>query len=228
MRLLGALLLALHLGADQPVPSTVDPTGWETVVDENGIKVIAKHFPGTGLLAVRGERVIDTPINRMAWIMLDDPRAHEWVDDLADEHVVRQLNNHEYIEYNHISMPPLVSDRDFVTDVSISVDPATKSFFMHSHSIEDPSVGDPGCVRGQITYSVIECTSVDDGKRTKVTMEMHMDPRGHLPHWLVNYFQKHWPEGAFVGMVKQLAKPDLKQPPEWHEVLTPLDAWSVQ
>ena len=226
MRIIGALLLALHLGADQPVPSEVDPTGWETVVDENGIKVIAKHFPGTGLLAVRGERIIDEPIRRVAWIMLDDPRAHEWVDDLAEERVVRQVSGHEYIEYNHISMPPLVTDRDFVTDVSISLDPASKSFLMHSHSIDDPGVGDTGLLRGNITYSVIRCTAVDNGKRTQVVMEMHMDPRGYLPHWLVNYFQKHWPQGAFQGMTKQLAKPDLKAPPEWHEVLDPLDAWS--
>ena len=53
---------------------------------------------------------------------------------------------------------------------------------------------------------------IDDGKRCRLTVELHADPKGLLPAWLVNFFQKDSVRLTIAGIRKQVQKPDLKPP----------------
>ena len=54
-------------------------------------------------------------------------------------------------------------------------------------------------------------TAVDEGKRTKAMVEIHADPMGSIPKWIVNLFQKSWPRNTLIGMQQQLQKPDIPE-----------------
>jgi hypothetical protein len=53
-------------------------------------------------------------------------------------------------------------------------------------------------------------------------VEIESDPKGWLPAWLVNFFQKDWARETIEGIRKQCAKPDLKAPAPFAEFLAQL------
>jgi hypothetical protein len=76
-------------------------------------------------------------------------------------------------------------------------------------------------VRGKIEYGLFEVTSLEPGRRSKLRAEIQADPKGAIPTWVVNFFQKGWPLNTFQGIRAQAAKPDIAMPPEFKDVLTP-------
>src|SRR5262249_42451888 len=81
---------------------------WEKVGDEAGVAVYRREVPGSKFLAVKGTGIVDAPARTVALVLLDDDRAPEWVDSLAEARVVRVVSAAEYIEYNRAAMPLIV------------------------------------------------------------------------------------------------------------------------
>ena len=61
-------------------------------------------------------------------------------------------------------------------------------------------------VRGELLDSSFVLTRVEAG-RTMVVAEMHADPKGDMPKWLVNMFQKGWAHTTITRLRAQVAKP---------------------
>jgi hypothetical protein len=200
-----AIVWAGKVGAD----------GWEQIADKDGVTVFRKSVPGSPLKSMKGIGIVDAPVTTVALVLLDDARSHEWVDSLAECRVERMVNPHEYIEYNHIAMPAICRDREFITRVTLEARPADKIAIIRSAPTDEASiVRRKKIIRGDLT-AYYELRAVDGGKRTLLTIEMHTDPKGWLPAWVVNLFQKDWALETIAGIRKQVKKPDLKVPPEF-------------
>lgn len=204
-----AMLLTLLLLAANIPP-------WEQINFAEGVAVFRRKIPGNPYVSMKGVGVIDAPIGKVAAVLLDDARLPEWVDDI-EARVVRIVNPNEYIEYNHVKMPPLVTDREFITDVSLAVDPEAKTVVIISEPTEDPSLPPNKRIRGDLHANYV--MQVVDATHTRVSIEVTTNPKGSLPAWLVNYFQKDWALATIRGIRKQCAKPDIKPPQEFAEFL---------
>jgi hypothetical protein len=209
------LWVCVLLGATGAHAGSVGADGWEQVSDKEGVRVFRRSVPGSPLKSMKGIGVVDAPVATVALVLLDDARASEWVDSLAESKVVRMVTAHEYIEYNHVSMPWPVHDREFVTHVSLSADAAARSAVIRSVPASGEEVATrPKIIRGELTayYSL---QAVDGGQRTLLSIELHSDPKGAIPAWVVNLFQKDWARETMRGIRKQVKKADLKPPPEF-------------
>lgn len=215
-----ALLCALVVCAGSA--RAADSDGWEQIADKDGVKVYRKSVAGSRLKSMRGVGIVDAPPRIVALVLLDDPRAHEWVDSLAESRVVRVLSPYEYIEYNHIAMPAFVRDREFITRVSLAVSRAEATAYIRSVPADDPTIAHTKIVRGALS-GYYALGSIDGGKRTLLTIELHSDPAGLIPAWLVNLFQKDWARATIAGIRRQTKKPDLKTPPAFAQFLGELD-----
>ena len=216
---IAALAMALPGG----VASAAD-AGWQSMGTKDGISVSRKEVPGSPIIAFHGEGDINAPLIQCATVVLDDDRGPEWVDSLVEAKVVRVINPLEYIEFNHIGTPPLIRDRDFVTDVKMTVDPVAKSFTVKYQSVDEPLMPPGKWVRGEMMYTYFVLTSIDNGTRTHISCELFADPKGWLPKWLVNLFQQDWPINTIQGLRKQSAKKDIKRPAVFTEVLRQVEA----
>lgn len=220
MRACAVLCLALVAAGSARAANRDD---WEQIADKEGVKVYRKSVPGSRLKSVRGIGIVDAPVRIVALVLLDDPRAPEWVDSLAESRVVRVLSPYEYIEYNRVSMPAFVRDREFVTRVSLALSRADATAYIRSVPADDGSVAPTKkVIRGLLSGSYV-LQSIDGGKRTLLTIELHSDPAGLLPAWLVNFFQKDWARATIAGIRRQTHKPDLKTPPPFAQFLDQLD-----
>jgi hypothetical protein len=192
---------------------------WTRVDVADGIEISRRTVPGSGLVAMRGVGTIDAPVWKVAAILLDPARAPEWVDSLRESRVVQRLGPAAYVEYNHFAMPFLVKDREFVSEVQIDVDPATRRVALVYHPTTEATVPRTHAVRGEIVAGRFDARSVEPGLRTELIAEVQVDPKGLLPTWLVNLFQRHWPATTFEGMRKQAARPDIHIPEDFQNVL---------
>jgi hypothetical protein len=202
-------LAALVLGA--PPASGAD--AWVKMNDADGITTYRQKVAGSDVIAFRGEGVIAAPIVRVASVIFDTSRATEWIDGLGDARVVRRTSDLEYIEYDRFKMPFVLSDRDFVTWNHMEYDAARQTITIRLRSVTDPAAPPTGFIRGELVSSTFVLTPTADGKGTRVVGDVHCDPRGSIPTWVVNYFQEDWPRTTFKGLRTQVAKSNIVDNP---------------
>src|SRR5262245_63085517 len=106
----------------------LDAADWTLMSRRDGIEIYRREMPGSPLVVFKGEGTIDAPVWKIASILLDTKRAPEWADSLKESRVVRHLGPQRYIEYNHLGMPIVMRDRDFVSNVKIVEDRGAMSF----------------------------------------------------------------------------------------------------
>ena len=201
------------------VAAAPDSHDWKLITSEDGIDVYKRPLPGSGIVAFKGVGTIDSPVWRVASILLDTRRAPEWADSLKESRVVRRLGPDAYVEYNHLGMPFIIKDREFVSDVTIEVDAASRTFALVYQPARESVAVAPHCVRGEILAGRFEAVSIDGGRQTRFTAELQADPKGLLPAWLVNLFQRNWPVTTFEHLRTQARKPDIAMPAEFRDVL---------
>jgi len=194
---------------------------WKLTSNEQGIEVYRRDIPGSDVVALKGKGTVDAPLWKVASILLDTKRAPEWVDSLRESRVLRRLGLTSYVEYNHLGLPFIMKDRDFVSEVRIDVDPRTRAFALIYKPTDDPDVPATPRVRGEIISGSFRATSLEQNKRTELTAELHCDPKGSIPKWIVNLFQKSWPRNTFEAIRIQAAKSNIAMPDEFREVLAP-------
>jgi hypothetical protein len=215
----GVLLLT---SARPAAAGPVGPDGWEQIADKEGVKVFRRSRPGSPIKSMKGIGIVDAPLATVALVLLDDARAPEWVDSLAESRVVRVISPHEYIEYNHVAMPSICRDREFVTRVQMWSNATHQVAYIKSEPGDDASVAShPKRIRGTLA-AFYALRAIDGGKRTQLSIELHSDPKGLLPAWVVNLFQKDWARITIAGIRRQVKKPDLKPPAEFATYLNEL------
>jgi hypothetical protein len=221
--LLTAVALAGAAQADSPTP-----TKWELFDEEDGIRMYRHDVPGSDIVALRGEGFVAAPIARVASVLGDRNRSTEWIDRLAKTKLIRQISETESIEWDHITTPSPLKDRDFVFKNIVTTDAAKKRVTFSYFSVTDPLAPETSdYVRGTFKAGKFELTMATrknaDGSTTKGTIvnaEVEVDPRGSVPKFIVNMVQKSWPHTTLMALRKQVAKPDIKDDPRIVERLT--------
>jgi START domain len=207
--------------AGPPLPSLI----WEKVRETDGITVYRSKVPGTSVLAFKGDGRVDVPLLKVAHVIIDPARGPEWVDSLAESRVLREISELEFLEYDRFAMPFLVKDRDFVSRVTVEPHPATQDIVVRFVSVEDSAMPPTKRnVRGDLVYSVFRLRPEGEGA-TRVEAEILCDPKGSLPKWLVNLFQKSWPVKTLQALRRQAARDDVTPHPVlqrlWIQPLAP-------
>lgn len=217
---LGALPLvsfAPSVSADDHKPAA--PT-WERVTDDSGVVVFKQEIAGSSVIAFKGVGSVDAPIGQVIAAVTDSARTTEWMDSTVESRVLRKVSPLEQIIYTHIKTPPGLTDRDFVTQARGEFDPSVKRFTVHIRSVTEPTAPNTSYVRGEIYHSSFVLSSIEGGKKTLVTTEIHADPKGSVPTFIVNAIQKNWPINTIKNLRKQVAKPDVHPSAELQAAIT--------
>jgi START domain len=200
-------------------PSEPGP-GWEKSSEAAGVVVYRKEFPGSPFRGIRGSGLVPAPPWKVALVLVDDARATEWVDSLDAAAVVNVVTPGEYVEYNHVSMPWPIADREFLTRVKLEHDARSGLTTITSEpEAQTRFPVRPKTIRGTLR-GVYFLEPRDGGRSTYLTVELHSDPGGWLPGWLVNFFQGDWAESTIAGVRRQAAKADLVPPPPFEPFLS--------
>lgn len=205
--ILAFVTLLMGSTAFAETPKTADKS-WKKISDDQGIIVYQKKVKGLDTISLRGETIINAAPRVIAEVMADNTTAHEWVPLVASRKTLKELSPVHRIEYTHIKMPWPLTDRYFVNIGKAELLP-DGSIRMHIKSHDKPQdlvPSTPDKVLGILHYSEFSLTSLDQGLRTHVRIEVNTDPRGSLPTWIVNAAQRSWPRDFFTGLLAQMKK----------------------
>jgi len=214
MTLLPALVLSAALAPAPAEAAAVPALQWEKIRERDGITVYRSTVPGTAVVAFKGDGRVDVPLLRVAHVIVDPSRGTEWVASLSESRILRRASPFEFLEYDRFAMPLFIKDRDFVSKVTVEADAARHRVVIRFVSVEDPAQPPAACcVRGQLVRSVFELHE-EGPAATRVSAEILCDPRGALPKWLVNFFQKSWPVDTLQALRRQSVRRDVTDEPE--------------
>jgi hypothetical protein len=192
---------------------------WVLVGTKDDIITYQREVAGSPVVAIRGEGTVDASIARVASVLLDTTRLVQWIGSLTEAHRLRSAGKLSYTEYDHVSVPFPLTDREFVTQSSTELDATNKQVVVRAHSVQDPAAPVTKLVRGDLLSSTFTLVALDHGRRTRVIAEAHADPKGAIPKWIVNYFQKSWAHATIMGLRSQVRKADVPDDPELETML---------
>ncbi len=191
---------------------TVSEPAWELTSDEDGIKVYRREIEGSSIVEFKGETVIPATVAKIAEVLTDTPRKYEWVDRIHTAKDIALISPTERIEYNRTKAPWPVKDRDFVFKASGEVIAKDRTLVVTIKSVEHNAMPEQDCcVRGELKNSTYTLKALGDGSETRITVQIHADPKGSVPTWIVNMIQKSWPRKTLQALREQTAKPDVAE-----------------
>jgi len=190
---------------------------WNKCSNDNGLTTYWSKVEGSQVIAFKGKGVVNAPIQTVASVIIDTTRGTEWISSLVESKVVRPISDAEFIEYDHVGIPfpfdSVISDRDFVSDVTLRYDKKSQWLTVDYKPIEDEAA--PKLKK--YTRGIIDCefkiAPMSVPGQTYVEATVFTDPKGNIPKWLVNFFQQGWPQDTFEGLRRQCTKTNLKTLP---------------
>ena len=214
MRNFGCLLVLL-LG------SIASASDWEKISEEDGVSTFRKEIPGSPVVAFRGEALIEDGMARVAGVLEAVQREREWMADVGESENIEVKNEYDRWEYNRTTTPWPLQDRDFVIHTLIHFEKTPEpTLTIQMNSAANPKMPPKkGVVRGDLIDSSFVLKSLGPSK-TWFACEIHADPKGSIPKWVVNLFQKSWPLDTISGLRKQLQKPDVEENQTLKRLLT--------
>jgi hypothetical protein len=183
-----------------------DGAGWETIRNDAGIQVSRRVVAGSPFVAFRGEGDVDAPLLAVADVLVDVPHENQWLDSVKEARILRKVSDTEYIMYSHLGTPPTMSDRDFVTDVTVTIDPSKRGLTVAMRSVDDALAPHTDYIRALLTGSSFTLRANPDGRTTHVIAEIHCDPKGSIASWAVNFFQRSWGYNTLQSLRRQVAR----------------------
>ncbi len=203
------LIVLFFMGSGNALASVGE---WEKLGESDGVVTLRKEVPDSPVVAFRGEALIEDSMARIAGVLEAVEREKEWMADVVETYNIEKLSESDRWEYNRTKTPWPLQDRDFVihSKITFKADPEpTLTVKMNSADNEKkPPLS--GVVRGALIDSVFVLRYLDE-KRTFFTCEIHADPKGAIPKWVVNLFQKSWPMDTISGLKRQLQKKDITE-----------------
>ncbi len=179
---------------------------WETLSVEDGFTTQRKVVPGSDMFAFRGEMVTDISIAELMTVFLDTERRKDWVDKFQSSNDLSIDGEFEKTYYIRFDLPFPITDRDYVLNAVGKIDEANRVVTTLIKSVDhDKKPADDCCVRANALGTFYRFAQLPNGK-TKLEVEVHTDPKGSLPSWLVNVIQKSWPRKTLQALVREARK----------------------
>jgi hypothetical protein len=202
------------VNADTHIPDVT----WTTLYFRQGILVEKGTVADSPYHALRGTGIVQAGIGRVISILYEHNRAKEWVHQLVKSKGLRNdlLSS---VVWQRYDIPWPAKDRDFVYLAEPAIDESRKFFQalmtdvteINNRLTNAERTGLPNqscCVRGKIVYGRWQFRPVEPGK-TCARIDIMFDPKGRLPAFIDNQFQRDWPFATIEGLQAQALKQDI-------------------
>jgi len=155
---------------------------------------------------INGEDIIDAPLSIVKDHFKDIKKADSMVPGLKVKKILEQVSESERIDYDHYELPWPFKDR-YTIYRSREKTVAGQETLITVNSIPNYPFEDKDKIIMQIKNSRFLLKSLpDDATKTRVTIEMTLDPGGFLPVWFLNLQAKQWSKGFFKNLRKNVRR----------------------
>ncbi len=183
---------------------------WEKFDEENGITAYRKNVPGSPIVAFKGDADVNASVERILWVLTNNKYKTEWVNRLKTSYELERKTPHHAVIYQVFKLPFPISNRDYVYEGKVIR--KGEQILVDLKSTTHRKAPKTEGVRAHLKRCVYTLTPKGENK-THISVEVHTDPKGWLPTWLVNRIQKSWPIRTLSGVRKMVNHPRAKDFP---------------
>lgn len=179
---------------------------WEVAKKGDGITVFTRSVKGSGFKEYKAVMNVKASLSRMVALVEDVAAYPSWIHTCKEGKLLKRINEKETFNYTINEAPWPVKDRDAVVRNKIRQNPGDRTVTIDIKGIPDYIPEKTGLQRvvkieGFWRFTPLENASVE------VVYQVHTEPGGNLPSWLVNSIVVSQPFHTLVNMKKQLAQP---------------------
>lgn len=206
------LILLVLIFASQSVCLAADLSGWKKLYTKKNLSFYSKKLKGSSLLNFRAVGEINVAMDEAMAILRSVKHATKWDENTRVKKTVENISDIEAITYSETGIPWPFRNRDLVLNNKLFIDTQRVALRVDVKSIERKDYPK----RQKLVRAFLDAKMFFREKSKEVTLvdlQILVDPKGSIPHWVVNIVQKTMPYDFLIGLVKYSRKVDMKPNP---------------
>jgi hypothetical protein len=155
---------------------------------------------------INGQDIIDAPLAIVMNHFRDVQKSDSMIPGLEIKKILKQISESERIDYDHFNVPWPFSDRYMIYHATAK-NTAGRGILITMNSLENYPFEENDKVPARIKKSSFLLQSLpDNDSKTRVTIQLAVDPGGYLPIWLIDLASGSWSEDFFRNLRKNIRK----------------------
>lgn len=159
---------------------------WELQKEKDGIKVYTSEVEGSDIRAYKAEAVMEGKLSSFVAALRDVDNFTELFESMKSSEIIESTDT-LLIHYSQTNAPWPVKDRDGVYQLSFSQHHGTKAVRIRIKVLNNIKPLDDDYVRLEQAEGYWLLYPLDQN-HVEVTYQMHAEPGGSLPAWVINAF----------------------------------------
>lgn len=194
----GALLLT-------SLVSFAQPGEWKLEKDDakKDIKVFTREVPGSELKEFRGVTHIKAPVSAFVALLKDPAQATSWMHNVKKFDSVQNISDLEHVVYIINDTPWPVTNRDAYVRSTFTQNPETFAVTVTLQGEAGFGAKNKDLIRMPAMSGAWTFAPQKDGL-VEVTYQVHANPGGSLPNWLVNAIVVDTPYNTLANLQQKV------------------------
>jgi hypothetical protein len=140
-------------------------------------------------------------------VLNDAEHRVEWMKEAVANTRIEKVGLYNEVFYSRTGAPWPVADRDVVNLARTTFDPAARQVRIEFTSTTHPAwPPQKGVVRMPSLRGHWYMTPEHNGAWTRIEYQLHADPGGLLPQWIVNMVSRRIPHDTIMGVRQQVKR----------------------
>ena len=179
---------------------------WDLAKESNNIKVYTRPVEGSSFKEYKGVMQIDASLSSLVALVDDITAYPKWIHTCTEATVLKRIGQRESYIYTVNDAPWPISDRDAVSFNLISQNHETLVVTISILGVPDFVPPKSGLVRVKKLKGFWQFSPLTNGS-VEVVYQVHNEPGGNLPTWLVNSVVVTQPFHTLLNMREQIKEP---------------------
>jgi hypothetical protein len=178
--------------------------GWTALESRDGLHFYSQQSQDGALLKFKAKGVLKVKMEKILAVLRNVERTTEWDKDTVIKQTIQDISDLEALTYSETKIPWPFQNRDLVLRNKLHISKEQKVLFVESNSEEHVNYP-PRKKRVRAFLRAVLRIRLIDEETTNVEMEVLVDPKGSIPHWVVNIVQRRMPYD-FLKSVESYAR----------------------
>lgn len=174
---------------------------WKGAVDKDNLKIVVAEVEGSPIKAFSATSTYNATLDQLVGAITDMTHFNDWVEGAVESRVIKQLDDSTQACYyvNHVPLPFKNRDGVIVQHVK-RVDSKTVIIELSSSNELEP-IHDQYARITRLSGAWILHEVAPN--KVELTYQVHLDPAGHIPKWIVNLMITETPSKTLMNLHKQ-------------------------
>ena len=158
---------------------------WKLQKKSEGISVFTREVDSSRIKEVKGTTLLTTSINDILVYFKDISTYPLWMEGCYDVSILQEINDFERYTYYKSKAPWPMNDRELVLHSVVKKDDSNNSVIIQINAVPNYISRNKNYTRVEVLKGFWKFKSLGENK-VEVTYQIHADPGGYIPQWLIN------------------------------------------